>query len=462
MFKKIWAISTILLTIANFSFAKKPDFCSEKEKYYYLILNEISKGNSDFIDQLPECFKQDRNLIMKALLIDPSQIKNASELIHQDKLFIKRALKIDSEILKFVAPEIKSDEYFMEDAILINRDSLKYCSWSLLDNKLFMKRMIDLDSENYKFASDRLKSMDEFATPVLTDNGSQIQYSPPNIKANKDMLKLAIKSDRSSINYANPKLQLDQELIELAKNPKVFQSDDEFNNYIEKNYVFTHLKKNLGKHFLNKTILHGNNKLIDRNFIVKWNKKNTVERDKYGQSDEVWGLINVENRNYQNRWKDDFKDYPELIKKIEKFFAKRRVSPETIDDLRTTYLWKIKDDPATIAFNLYSASPSTDDILANNFINVSSLTAIAQKQLDKWQITIVEIIFNREIKVDPVYQGGHKKYILWDLFLSNKEDKNPKIIFKIEGAVNDYMELYEEQINGKYRPIFKSKNISKF
>ena len=44
----------------------------------------------------------------------------------------------------------------------------------------------------------------------------------------------------------------------------------------------------------------------------------------------------------------------------------------------------------------------------------------------------------------------------------NENDKNPKIIFKIEGAVSDYMELYEEQINGKYRLTLKSKPISKF
>jgi hypothetical protein len=462
MLKKLFAIAIFLHFFGNFALANKPNFCQEREKYYQIILNEISKEDSNFIDKLPECFKQDRNLIIKALAIDPNQFQFTSEIIHNDKLFIKRAIKINADILKFVSPEVKSDENFMEDAIYINRDSLKYSSWSLLDNKLFMKKMIDLDSGNYQFASDRIKSMVDFAQPVLADNGSQLQFAPPNVKANREMVKLAIESDRSAIEFANPKIANEPEIIALAKNEKLFSNLDDFNQYIEKNYIIYHDKKNLGKIFANKALLFGENKLIDRNLITKWNKKTTIERNNDGQPNEIWNLINLENRNFQNRWKDDFTEFPDLVKKIEKFFAKRKIAPEIIEDLRTTYLWKIKNKPQTIAFNLYSLYSSTDDILTNNFVNVTSLTAIAQKHKDKWQISIIDVIFNREIKIDPVFSGGHKKYILWDLFKINENDKNPKIIFKIEGEVNDYMELYEEQINGKYRLILKSKPISKF
>jgi len=462
MLKKLSAMAILLHFFGSYALANKANFCQEKEKYYQIILNEVSKENSAFIDKLPECFKQDRKLLIKALTIDPNQFQFASEIIHNDKMFIERAIKINADILKFVSPEVKSDENFMEDAIYINRDSLKYCSWSLLDNKLFMKKMIDLDSNNYQFASDRIKSMVDFAQPVLIDNGSQLKFAPPNVKANREMVKLAIESDRSAIEFANPKIANEPEIIALAKTEKPFIDLDDFNKYIEKNYIIYHDKKNLGKIFENKAKLFSKNKLIDRNFIAKWNKKNTIERNNDGQPNEVWNIINLENRNFQNRWKDDFKEYPDLIKKIEKFFAKRKIAPEIIEDLRTTYLWKIKNEPKTIAFNLYSLNPSTDDILTNNFVNVTSITAIAQKHNDKWQISIIDVIFNREIKIDPVYYGGHKKYILWDLFKINENDKNPKIIFKIEGAINDYMELYEEQINGKYRSTLKSKPISKF
>jgi len=460
MFKKLLIIALILLSSPYISNAQNNNFCSQKERYYQIILSEISRGNTSLLDNLPECFKQDRNLIMKILMINPNLFQFASEIIHQDKIFIQRAIKIDSEILRFVAPEVKSDENFMENAIYINRDSLKYCSWSLLDNKLFMKRMIDLDSENYQYASDRIKSMADFVIPVLSDNGSQLEFSPPNVKANIDMIKLAIKSDRKALSFANPQLAKNEELIKLATNDSPFNIVN-FNEFIAKNYISIHPKKNLGKFFDNKGKFFSKNKIIDRNFIAKWHKKDSIENNQYSQMDEVWSIVSIENRNFQSRWKDDFKNYPDLIKKIEKFFVKRKISAEIIDELRVNYLWKIKDNPQTIAFNLYSLSPSTDDLLSNNFVNVTSITAIAQKQGDKWQLSMIDIIFNRELKVDPVFSAGHKKYILWDLYKNNINDNNPKIIFKVEDAVNDYLEIFEEQINGKYRSIYKSHPISK-
>ncbi len=456
--KAKFATFIILFLVFNYPLWAQ-DYCSSPQKYYDAILKEVAKKNPNVIDNLPECLKQDRNLIFKVLLLDKTQFQNASENLHQDKNFIKRIIKSDPNILKYVAPEVRADPYFMEEAIYINRDALKYSSWGLLDNKLFMKRMIDLDADNYKYASDRIKSLEEFARPALEDNGLLLEFSPPNVKSNKEFIKIAVNSDQNAIKFAHPKLVLEQEIIDLATDKDPLPPYSEIEKYLRKNYVEKHEKKNLGDFIANKAKFFKNSEIIDRNFITKWHKAYNVEKVQIGEIEEEWRLNPLDRRNYQSSWVEDFKNYPSLIKRIEKFFAKRHIVPETIADLRVIYLWKIKEKPLTLAFNLYGISATNDEILLQNFANITSLTAIAQFQDDKWRLSIIDVIFNREVKIDAIYEGGHKKYVLWDLYKTNEKDNNPKLIFKVEDAICDHFQIFKAQPNGRYKIAHQSKKI---
>jgi hypothetical protein len=40
---------------------------------------------------------------------------------------------------------------------------------------------------------------------------------------------------------------------------------------------------------------------------------------------------------------------------------------------------------------------------------------------------------------------------LWDLYLNDKKDKNPKIIFKVSDPFGEHFEVFEEQKGGKYQ-----------
>ncbi len=134
MHKKIATFFTFFFLLQNNLSAQ--NYCQFSEQYYQPIIEELKNGNKEIIQNLPNCLIQNKKLIFKILMHDPSQFENLPENLHQDKLFIKRLIKAYPEILKYTPPEIRSDEYFMEDAIYINRDSLKYCSWNLLDKKI--------------------------------------------------------------------------------------------------------------------------------------------------------------------------------------------------------------------------------------------------------------------------------------------------------------------------------------
>lgn len=457
MNKKIATFFTFFSLLSQKSLAQ--EYCQFSNQYYQPIIQELKRGNKDIIENLPDCLIQNKNLIFKILMQDPSQFANLPENLHQDKLFIKRLIKAYPEILKYTPPEIRADEYFMEDVIYINRDSLKYSSWSLLDNKTFMKKMIDLDADNYQYGSDRIKSFEEFSKQALEDNGALLEYATPNVKANKEFIKLAVNSNRESLSFAHPKLSNDPELIELAKNPNPLPSNQDMENYLKTNYTANHHKKNLGMIINNQGKNFPENKIFERNFIAKWGRSFNFEDSRNGNLIEEWKLNPVENRNYNIFWQNDFKEYPELIKKIEKFFAKRRIATEIISNLRATYIWKIKDKPLTLAFNLYGISDSNDDAFFENFINLTSITAIAQEQKQKWQISVLDVTFNREININTAYEYGHKFYQVWDLFRKNEKDNNPKVIYRVHDFISDYFEIFEEQNNGKYRSVFKSKKI---
>ena len=195
-----------------------------------------------------------------------------------------------------------------------------------------------------------------------------------------------------------------------------------------------------------------NQNIFSRNYVTKWQQNFKSSEAPLAERDR---LITADSRNYPILWKDDFKKYKGLAKKIEDFFHNHHIDQNTIDSLSTVYLWKIHDKPLTLAFNLYLLRDSNDIELGPEFADITSLTAIVQKRKDKWYLTVIEVIFDSELKVNLSYANGHKKFDLWDLYKANKEDKTPKIIFKIEDRFKEYFEIFEEQSGGKYQMLYR-------
>jgi len=439
--------------------APKEDPCKFKEDYYEQVLREISsKKNPEVISRLPECFTHDRKLILKAVVIDPTQFQYAGEDLQEDQIFVMRLLKISPNILQYAAPEIRADEAFMEKATYISRDALQYASWKLLDNKLFMQHMIDIDSRNYKFASDRIKEVRHNAEMAFSDNGLLLEFAPEKIKDDIELVRIAVKSNSSALQFASERLQKNNDIAALAKQKTSIKSVEELKQFLQKNYIVDSKQKNVGERIGNKAKFFSKSKIIDRNYVTKWQNYLDFSRsDNLGHIAEERRLIGADSRNYQIPWRADFKKYPGLIKKIEKFFRNHNIAANTIDNLSTTFLWKIKSKPLTLAFNLYLLRESTDSDLGPDFVDATSLTAIVEQHGEHWEMTIVEVILDSEIKVEVPYENGHKKYVLWDLYHTDKKDQNPKIIFRVEDKFDDYFEVFEEQNGGKYQEILSTK-----
>ena len=381
-------------------------------------------------------------------------VENADDILKEDEGFVKRVMKINPDILKYASPKLLNDSNFMESATYISRDSLKYADPKLLDNKLFIRKMIEIDSRNYIFASERLKTIYEFANMAFEDDGMLLLYAPDSIKSNKELVKTAFKSNNLAIEYAAEELKNLKEFA-VKNKTKVTVPIEKITQFINENYLVEQTIKNSSDRIGNRAKFYYKNALIERNYITKWQQVLRPQLPKISNND--FSLIAAESRNYQVSWKKDLSEYPDLITKIEKFFQHHKIDQNTIDNLSLTYLWRIKKKPLTLAFNIYLLRENSDYDLGPSFCDISSLTAIVQKIGNKWEMTVVEVIFDSEVEMKIGYPDGHKKYILWDLYRTSKDDQSPKLIFKVEDEFGEYFEIFYEEDHGKYELLYRIK-----
>ena len=427
--------------------------CNIDENGIKELLTEVKKQKNYVIKTLPNCLKLNRKLMMRAAIINPVEFQYAADILKEDESFVRRMLEINPQVLQFAAPSLRSDADFMEEATYLNRDALQYADAKLLNNKIFMRNMIKIDAKNYIFASERLRGFPEFAENAFKDNGMLLKYAPEKIRNDKKLVTIAVQSNSDSLQFASASLREDKILKKLAEKKSSIKSEDALRKFLRQNYVNDSDLKNVGIILDNRLKNFADHKIIDRNYITKWQRS-----FEFRHSDDI-RLIAADSRNYPVFWKDDFKKFPLLIQKIEKFLLNHNVDQNTIDSLSTVYFWKVKKHPQTVLFSLYLLRDSKDIELGPKFSNVTSLTAIAQKHGNSWNLSVIEVIFDSEIPIDLAFENGHKKYSLWDLYQVDKNDKNPKIIFKVEDKFREYFEIFEEQNNGKYRMIYRINSL---
>ncbi|HLD76858.1 MAG TPA: DUF4116 domain-containing protein [Rickettsiales bacterium] len=422
--------------------------CPVDKNAFKRVLHDVRNKKPNVLASLSNCLRTNHKLVFQACLIDPAQLEGAAEMFRSDENFALRLIKIYPETLLYVANDLRKDEIFVEKATYINRDALKYADPKLLDNKIFMKRMIKNDSRNYIYASNRIKQNKEHASLAFEDDGLLIMYAPDEIRGNKKLAKIALESNVAAFDSLGYDLQQDKEIrVFVAKRAPIDKRD--FERFLQKTYTKIDNRKNIAMVLNKEARLHKDNVVIEKKYITKW-QRNLHLRDYHLQEES--SLIPAESRNYPTLWKEDLKDYPDLIEKIEKFFMKRFVDEESIENMALNYLWKVKDDPLTLAFDLYLLSKTNDEELGSEYASVISMTAIAQKISEKdWRLSVMDVNFGNETKMDIAFENAHKRYDLQDLYFKNDQDKNPLVIFRVEDKFEEYFEVFAQTKGNKYR-----------
>ncbi len=457
MKKCLFFIIVLLYFYPGLSFAEyqdiKYDQCHLKKKSYDLVIDSVISNKKTALSSLAGCLRFNHRLIFHACLIDPSQLQYSENLFKDNENFVLSLIKIHPRALKYASKRLRNDQSFVKRITYIYREAIKYADKKLLDNKNFMAEMIKYDSRNYIFASKRIRSSFEHAKLAFQDNGSLLIYAPESVRSNKELVKIALNSSLEAFYVIDPKLALDPQIANLLHEGDKALSHEKLEKYITKTYLTNHKEEVFGKKLnYEKEPKFKNNIIINRNYITKWHEQLKFN-DLFFQKN--WVLTPAKNRNLPHYWQEDLKKYPDLVKKIEKFLAKRLVDLETSNNLYLTYLWKVKDKPLTLALNLYMLRAKSNYELNYKYVNVTDLSIIAQKTKSGWQMSVVRVLMDKDIKTDISYDHGHKRYFLQDLYLQSEDDKNPKIIYRIESEFSKYFEIYEEMHGGKYHMIYR-------
>lgn len=421
---------------------------SEQEINYLLI--QVKAGNKALIRGMDDCKKSNRQLFSQIIDVDPAFFAFASDNLRDDEVFISKFVAQNPAILDVISDRLKSDRFFMSKMTRSYPNALKYASPKLVNNKGFMRQMIKINPRNFEYASARLQNDKEMALLAVKNSGKMLKYASDDLQNDRKVVTEAIKSYSLAINFASEKLQNDPQIKKLSKQID-YKFLNGFSEFLEENYagIAVGPDGSRGYHIVNMANFFPEKQLIYNPYTVKWEsvyKKGTKTNDL---------KLVVKNINSVS-WKEDFADYPDLIKAIEDIFAINKVDPNTVSALNTVSLWQVSDKPKVLAFDLYLLRAVDNKYLKSDFSNVTSLTAIAELKDDgKWEISIVDAIFDADLQMNIAYENGHKKYKIWDLYQTDENDKNPKILFKVEDKDGEYFELFVKQLNGRYSTIYR-------
>lgn len=440
--------------------------CDLSQEEVNFLLKQVQDDNKTAISTLSECKKANRQLFAQIIDTDPSYFEFAASNLRDDEVFISKFVAQNPEILEYISDRLKSDQYFMSKMMRNYPDALKYSSPKLADNKGFMMKTIAINPRNFSYASDRLQDDEEVALLAVKTSGKMLKFASDRLQNNEKVVRQAIESYSLALNFASERLQKDRQMQKLsAKNNYNFLKN--FDTFLKENYGGLPVgpEGSRGYSIVNMAKLFPDKQIVYRPYLTKWERvyKNGVETDQ---------LRLVAQNPDHSGWKDDFRDYPQLISEIENIFLINNVDQNTIDSLNTISLWQISDHPRVLVFDLYLLRSIDNKYLKAGFANVTSLTAVAREKVvekrskkrvkkkgeaknRQWEISVIDDVFDSDLAMDLSYKNGHKRYKIWDVYQASDHDKNSKVLFKVEDKNSEYFELFAKQLNDRYATIYR-------
>ena len=453
----IFLSSFFLFTTLHNSYSADADpiiACDVSFEETNYLLEQVKINNTPQIRAMDECKKLNHSLFAKIINTNPIYFEFASPTLQDDEVFISKFAALSPEILKYISPRLSSDRFFMFKMTKIYPEALDYASPKLSDNKDFMMQMIKINPKNFSYSSDRLQDDEDVTLLAVKTSGKMLKFTSARLQNSKTIVIEAIKSYSQAVIFASEELQKDPEIKKLASQIN-YNFINNFDAFLQQNYggLIVGPEGTRGYHIVNMAKIFPKKQLAYRPYMSRWEQvyQNGVA------TDEIKLVIKGSN---EGGWKVDFAKYPELIKEIENILITNQVDQNTIDSLNTVSLWQISDKPQVMAFELYLLRNIDNKYLKANTANIVALTAIARensggKKSKKWEISIADAIFDADLKMNIFYHNGHRRYKIWDVYVADKKDKNPKILFKVEDRDGEYFDLFAKQLNNRYASIYK-------
>lgn len=188
----------------------------ESPKKETILLNRkaalIYLENNGSLDSLPEKFRDDPEIVLRAISIRSEAFLHVSPRLAQDRDFVLSAVKTAGGILRYV-PHFKDDQEIAYAAVRQYPDAMEFVADKFKDDEVLAYAAVRQDSSAIAFVSNRLKDNKELALIAIRDYGHRIQYVSDRLKDDPEVVMEAVKTEDFGLLYASPRLRDDEKFI---------------------------------------------------------------------------------------------------------------------------------------------------------------------------------------------------------------------------------------------------------
>ena len=225
------------------------------EKYLDLIKQKLNINEQlilkivciypDFINNLPEKFKEDKDIIIKTVR------KNRYDKNYENEQFeyYNKIITCQKQVgfyLKYVSEKVKYNKEIILDAIINHNFSLEYASNYLKNDREFILEIVKNDGFALKYASEYLQKDKEFILKVIKKNINTLKYTSDDLQKDKEFMLEAIKQNKLVSGYMSYDLKNDKgfmlEALKLDVFASKYASEDLKNN---KEFILEAMEKNV-------------------------------------------------------------------------------------------------------------------------------------------------------------------------------------------------------------------------
>ena len=162
----------------------------------------------------------------------------------KNKEFVLKAIKIDVSSLRYASEELKNDENFIIEVIKNRCYSMEYTlkqlfdnvSKELLNNKKFVLKILRIDGCLLRYVPYEFQNDKEIVLEAIRDNGYNLECASYEIRNDKKIVAISLKTNGYSLEHASEKLQSNKKLILMALKELYFVDHIKFK---ENNKKFT-------------------------------------------------------------------------------------------------------------------------------------------------------------------------------------------------------------------------------
>lgn len=149
---------------------------------------------------------KDEKTMLGILRTQPSLIDmwNAHPSLKSNKSFMLKAVEIDSSNLRYASDEIKNDPEFVLTALSNSPDlnwTMRYAGEKLKADKVFILRAIQRDSSAFLYAAGSIRADREVALAALAQCSSNFKHVDPVLLSNQKFMQEAMKVTRFTFKH---------------------------------------------------------------------------------------------------------------------------------------------------------------------------------------------------------------------------------------------------------------------